>query len=104
MQTNLKGLPEEAEQLGARPSLLPSADGRGEALEAQDLNAVLRRMKEIARVLEHFQDFREEGRSRSDYMEQVGLSLKSSLLYSLPAASVKTPLLKEKKRATYFTY
>ncbi len=72
MQTNLKGLPEaEQEGAAARPSLLPGADGRDEALEGQDLNAVLRRMKEIARVLEHFQQLREPGRSRSEYMEQV---------------------------------
>ena len=72
MQTNLKGLPEaEQEDAAARPSLLPAADGRDAALEGQDLNAVLRRMKEIARVLEHFQQLREPGRARSEYMEQV---------------------------------
>ncbi|CAL5219196.1 g985 [Coccomyxa viridis] len=72
MQTNLKGLPEaEQEDAAARPSLLPAADSRDAALEGQDLNAVLRRMKEIARVLEHFQQLREPGRARSEYMEQL---------------------------------
>ena len=76
MQTNLKGLPEaEQEEAAARPSLLPGVDGRDEAMEGQDLNAVLRRMKEIARVLEHFQQLREPGRSRSEYMEQVPLDI-----------------------------
>ena len=72
MQTNLRGLP-EAEQGGAAAghSLLPGVDGRDGAMEGQDLNAILRRMKEIARVLEHFQQLREPGRSRSEYMEQV---------------------------------
>ncbi len=69
MQTNLKGLPEGEEDAAARPSVLPAAD---EAMGGQDLSSVLRRMKEIARVLEQFQDLREAGRSRSEYMEQVG--------------------------------
>ena len=68
MQTNLKGLPEGEEDAAARPSVLPAAD---EAMGGQDLSSVLRRMKEIARVLEQFQDLREAGRSRSEYMDQV---------------------------------
>jgi hypothetical protein len=71
MQTNLRGLPEGEEKEPAKPSLLPAVAGGDEAIEGQDLNTVLRRMKEVARVLEHFQSLREPGRSRSDYMEQV---------------------------------
>ncbi len=71
MQTNMRGLPEgEGEDL-AKPSLLPAVDGGDEAMEGQDLSTVLRRIKEVARVVEHFQSLREPGRSRSEYMEQV---------------------------------
>ena len=60
LQTNIQGEPGY--------SILPAADEEAGPL---DLSAVLRRIKEIARVLDKFQDLREEGRSRSDYMEQV---------------------------------
>ena len=73
MQTHLKGMPEgeEGEDEPSRPSLLPAADAADTDQGPQDLNTVLRRMKEIARVLESFQQLREEGRSRAEYMEQV---------------------------------
>lgn len=76
MQTHLKGLPEGEgeEDVPPGPSLLPAADAADEDQGPQDLNTVLRRMKEIARVLESFQQLREEGRSRKEYMEQVGLA------------------------------
>ena len=73
MQTHLKGLPEgeEGEDEPSRPSLLPAADAADADQGPQDLNTVLRRMKEVARVLESFQQLREEGRSRAEYMDQV---------------------------------
>ena len=71
MQTNLRGLAEGEEEEPAKSSLLPAVDGGDEAMEGQDLNTVLRRMKEVARVLENFQSLREPGRSRSEYMDQV---------------------------------
>ena len=77
MQTHLKGLPdgEEAEEdEPSRPSLLPAADAADADQGPQDLNTVLRRMKEIARVLESFQQLREEGCSRAEYMDQVSMA------------------------------
>ena len=73
IQTHLKGLPEgeEGEDEPPGPSLLPAADAAGADQGLQDLSTVLRRMKEIARVLESFQQLREAGRSRAEYMEQV---------------------------------
>ena len=73
MQTHLKGLPEGEEEGDepSRPSLLPAADAADADQGPQDLNTVLRRMKEVARVLESFQQLREEGRSRAEYMDQV---------------------------------
>ncbi len=62
IQTNIQ------QEIEAGPSILPGADEEAGPL---DLSAVLRRIKEVARVLDKFQDLREEGRSRSEYMEQV---------------------------------
>ena len=76
MQTHLKGLPEGEEEGDepSRPSLLPAADAADANQGPQDLNTVLRRMKEVARVLESFQQLREEGRSRAEYMDQVSMA------------------------------
>lgn len=63
LQTNIL-----APELG----LLPAADADGSA-DALDLAAVLRRVKEIVRVLENFKSLRDPERSRSEYMDQVGL-------------------------------
>lgn len=62
MQTNIQ------QEFEPGHSILPGADDEAGPL---DLSAVLRRIKEVARVLDKFQDLREDGRSRSDYMEQV---------------------------------
>lgn len=61
LQTNIL-----APELG----LLPAADVDGSA-DALDLAAVLRRVKEIVRVLENFKSLRDPERSRSEYMDQV---------------------------------
>ncbi|CAL8460797.1 g328 [Coccomyxa elongata] len=71
LQTNIQGEPGY--------SILPAADEEAEPL---DLSAVLRRIKEIARVLDKFQDLREEGRSRSDYMEQLKKDLEEYFGYN----------------------
>lgn len=63
MQTNIQ------EDFEPGRSILPSAEEEAGPL---DLSAVLRRIKEVARVLDKFQDLREEGRSRLEYMEQAG--------------------------------
>ncbi|BDA41768.1 probable 28S rRNA (cytosine-C(5))-methyltransferase [Coccomyxa sp. Obi] len=60
-------------------SILPAADEEAGPL---DLSAVLRRIKEIARVLDKFQDLREEGHSRSDYMEQLKKDLEEYFGYN----------------------
>ena len=52
--------------------LLPPADADG-AADGLDLAAVLRRVKEIVRVLENFKSLRDPARSRSEYMDQVCL-------------------------------
>ncbi|EIE25531.1 NOL1/NOP2/sun family putative RNA met [Coccomyxa subellipsoidea C-169] len=73
IQTNIQ------QEIEAGPSILPGADEEAGPL---DLSAVLRRIKEVARVLDKFQDLREEGRSRSEYMEQLKKDLEEYYGYN----------------------
>ncbi len=62
LQTNIV-----APELGLLPA--PDADGSADAL---DLAAVLRRVKDVVRVLENFRQLRDPARTRAEYMDQVG--------------------------------
>ncbi len=61
----------------AEPGLLVNAAGGDDdadgarAGDTEELAAVMRRMKEVVRVLENFAALREPGRSRVEYMDQV---------------------------------
>lgn len=77
LQTNIL-----APELG----LLPPADADGSA-DAQDLAAVLRRVKEIVRVLENFKSLRDPERSRSEYMDQASATRRRSLGPAIPRSS-----------------
>jgi len=63
LQTNIV-----APELGLLPA--PDADGSADAL---DLAAVLRRVKDVVRVLENFRQLRDPARTRAEYMDQVGV-------------------------------
>ncbi|KAK9909276.1 hypothetical protein WJX75_009947 [Coccomyxa subellipsoidea] len=73
MQTNIQ------QEFEPGHFILPGADDEAGPL---DLSAVLRRIKEVARVLDKFQDLREDGRSRSDYMEQLKKDLEEYYGYN----------------------
>ncbi len=68
LQTNLRA---GGEDLEPERYALPSAEEAAEE-GTLDLTATLRRIKEVARVLDRFKELRDPGRSRSDYLEQVG--------------------------------
>ena len=63
LQTNIV-----APELGLLPA--PDADGSADGL---DLAAVLRRVKDVVRVLENFRQLRDPARTRGEYMDQVRL-------------------------------
>lgn len=52
-------------------------EGEEEEGTAPDLPAVLRRIREVARVLDNFKLLRDASRSRSEYLDQVHISIKS---------------------------
>lgn len=73
MQTNLGGAAPESEEDAEEGDVAFSvfaeaAEGPGGAV---DLSLVQRRLKEVVRVLEHFQSLREPGRSRAEYVQLV---------------------------------
>lgn len=70
LQTNLQE--SEEEPLQPERYALPSAEEAAEEEGTPDLPATLRRIKEVARVLDRFKELRDPGRSRSEYTEQVG--------------------------------
>ena len=67
MQTNMV-----APELGLLPA--PDADASADGL---DLAAVLRRVKDVVRVLENFKQLRDPARSRAEYVDQVRTALPS---------------------------
>ena len=66
-------------------TLTPVAGVAGPA----DPGSVLRRIKDVARVLDNFAQLREKGRARSEYMEQVPAALLA--LYLLGTAASVLP-------------
>ena len=68
LQTNLQQGDEGEGQEQPERYVLPGQDE-----PSLDLTATLRRIKEVARVLDQFKQLREPGRSRSEYIEQVSL-------------------------------
>ena len=50
------------------------AEGEDQEGGVPDLPGILRRIKEVARVLDNFKDLRDPARPRSDYMEQVQMT------------------------------
>ena len=58
-----------------------------------DLPGILRRIKEVARVLDNFKDLRDSKRSRSEYMEQVsGLHTGANCCCAMSKGSQLSPM------------
>ena len=77
MQTNIV-----APELGLLPA--PDADASADGL---DLAAVLRRAKDVVRVLENFKQLRDPARSRAEYMDQVRFAVPTQVRPRVPIAA-----------------
>ena len=75
---------------------LPEEDEEPEG-GVPDLPGILRRIKEVARVLDNFKDLRDSKRSRSEYMEQVsGLHTSANCCCAMPKDSQLSPMFQGK--------